>query len=71
MRIALVNGDIAGLDRQPAAARHRARDFGIPGVHGVLGIHDEIENRRFQLAGIDLDLPEVGAADDFKVDRLT
>jgi len=54
LRVALVDKSVAGLDRQFALAGHR-----------VLGVHHKVEDRGLHLAGVDLDLPEAGATDDF------
>jgi hypothetical protein len=60
LRVILVDKRVAGFDRQFALARH-----------GVLGVHHKVEDRGLHLPGVDLDLPEVGAAYDFEIDIFT
>src|SRR5258708_39397226 len=52
LRIALVDEGVAGPNRQFALAGHR-----------ILGVDHQIEDRGLDLAGNDLDLPEVRAPD--------
>ena len=57
--IFLVDKHIGGFDGELAAVRHR-----------VARVDGQIDERRFEVIGVDLDPPEAGSPDSLDVDRL-